>query len=74
MKTVDDIPFLVLENEELSFEELLLKNNIEQEELFKLTKQNIKYFELEKNVFENTLKYCLEKEYLTINNSGLMDF
>jgi hypothetical protein len=52
----------------------LLKNNIEQEELFKLTKQNIKYFELNKNIFEDTLKYCLEKEYLTINNSGLIDF
>jgi hypothetical protein len=52
----------------------LLKNNIEQEELFKLTKQNIRYFELEKNIFEDTLKYCLEKEYLTINNSGLIDF
>lgn len=51
-----------------------LKNNIEQEELFKLTKQNIKYFELNKNIFEDTLKYCLEKEYLTINNSGLIDF
>jgi len=51
-----------------------LKNNIDQEELFKLTKQNIKYFELDKNIFEDTLKYCLEKEYLTINNSGLIDF
>jgi hypothetical protein len=52
----------------------LLKNNIEQEELFKLTKQNIKYFVLDKDIFEDTLKYCLEKEYLTINNSGLIDF
>ena len=51
-----------------------LKNNIEQEELFKLTKQNIKYFVLDKDIFEDTLKYCLEKEYLTINNSGLIDF
>lgn len=52
----------------------ILKNNITKEELYNFTKQNLKYFDLDNELFEDMLKHCIEKELLTINNSGLLEF
>jgi hypothetical protein len=51
-----------------------LKNNITKEELYNFTKQNLKYFDLDNDLFEDTLKYCVDKELLTENNSGLLEY
>jgi hypothetical protein len=51
-----------------------LKNNIKKEELYNFTKQNLKYFDLDNGLFEDTLKYCIDKELLSINNSGLLEY
>jgi hypothetical protein len=51
-----------------------LKNNITKEELYNFTKQSLKYFDLDHELFENMLKHCVEKELLNINSSGLLEY
>ena len=52
----------------------ILKSNIDKENLFKLTQEKIKYFNLNYDLFERILNFCTEKELLTINNSGLLEY
>lgn len=51
-----------------------LKNNIKKEELYNFTKKSLKYFDLDNDLFEDMLKYCIDKELLTINNSGFLEY
>ena len=51
-----------------------LKNNITKEELYNFTKQSLKYFDLDRDLFENMLKHCVEKELLNINSLGLLEY
>jgi hypothetical protein len=51
-----------------------LKNNIKKEDLYNFTKQSLKYFDLDKDMFEDMLKYCIDKELLGINSCGLLEY
>jgi hypothetical protein len=51
-----------------------LKNNITKEELYNFTKQSLIYFDLDRDLFENMLKHCVEKELLNINSLGLLEY
>jgi hypothetical protein len=51
-----------------------LKNNITKEELYNFTKKSLNYFDLDHELFENMLKYCVEKEFLNINSLGLLEY
>lgn len=51
-----------------------LKKNITNEELYNFTKTSLNYFVLEYDRFENMLKYCIEKELLNVNSSGLLEY
>jgi hypothetical protein len=51
-----------------------LKNNITKEELYNFTKQNLKYFDLDNELFEDKLKDIIDKDLLTINNLGLLEY
>ena len=51
-----------------------LKKNITKEELYNFTKKSLKYFDLDRDLFENMLKYCVEKELLQMNSSGLFEY
>jgi hypothetical protein len=51
-----------------------LKNNITKKDLYDFTKKSIKYFDLDHELFENMLKYCVEKEFLNINSLGLLEY
>jgi hypothetical protein len=51
-----------------------LKSNITKEELYNFTKNSLKYFDLDHELFENMLNNCVEKELLNINSSGLLEY
>jgi hypothetical protein len=51
-----------------------LKSNITKEELYNFTKKSLTYFDLDRELFENMLNNCVEKELLNINSSGLLEY
>jgi hypothetical protein len=51
-----------------------LKSNITKEELYNFTKNSLKYFDLDHELFENMLNNCVEKDLLNINSSGLLEY
>ena len=52
----------------------LLKSNIKINELFNHTKESIKYFELEIDLFDKILKECIDKNLINIDDNGLIEF
>jgi hypothetical protein len=51
-----------------------LKNNITKEDLYNFTKQSLKYFDLDRDLFENMITFCVEKELLNVNSLGLLEY
>lgn len=51
-----------------------LRKDIKTNKLFNHTKESIKYFELEIDLFDKILKECIDKNLINVDDNGLIEF